>query len=152
MIEAIDAYVAEIDSLKKKSYREGEKEKEELYLKIKNFVLTNSPDGEKLLAELNDSLAKSSAGEITEEKKQEVYMSYLNAMQTKLAEYKGEILEIQKTEDEGLPDELLLQEAMDLWTDVVAGPPLELKCSACGEPYAAGAVYCASCGAKITNK
>ena len=93
-IKTIDEFISELDTLLKKSYREGTDRKRELDATIQNFVRAVFPDGEKKLEDYRRSVHfyfGVVGYEETEEEKQEDYVSRLKSMRNHLVAYKKEL-------------------------------------------------------------
>ncbi len=90
----VEEYIAQIDVLLKKSYKEGADKKQQLDTAIQNFIKVALVDGEEKLSSYRRSVHFVFAilgHEDTEEEKQEDYVSRLKKMRNHLVAYNEEL-------------------------------------------------------------
>ncbi|MDD5700102.1 MAG: hypothetical protein PHH00_02830 [Candidatus Nanoarchaeia archaeon] len=100
-LKKVENYLREVDELSKKSYKEGNDEKEQLYTKIKGFVQGTFKDDDKKLEGLRKARPLSAMffGRIeTEKEEQEKYLLHLRGIKNNLLAFKEELELIDSSE------------------------------------------------------
>ncbi len=171
MLKTVEAYIAQVDSLLNKTYKEGKDEEEELFNRIIYFMLSSFPDGKERFNRLVQKFPPKVGFKGTEEDNQSYYIAYLKAMRENLVANKEELQA--RTSKEKIVNEPVLIikeepvqiEKQDILADQIQTQPVDsqetpqtqqnlesdqkLYCRYCGSTLPSDSLFCEKCGKKL---